>query len=436
MNTRLVAAAAALFLVASCTPGAKPKDVASPGVEASGDLEFWHFFTDREAAAIDQVIADFRGKHPKVNITVKSGQDDTKMTQAIGAGQGPDVGLSYDTPIVGKFCASGAWVNLKLYLDRDKIDMNRYPQTVRSYTELKGTRCAMPFLADTYGFYYNRKLLADAGLSSPPKTLSELSDMAKKLTKRKADGTIEVAGFLPIWGFYEFSPSHWAPVAGAKWLKDDGLSAIGGDPAWREVLRWQKELVDWYGYQNLEKFRASLGDEFSADHAFHKGQIAMMIDGEYRIAFLRDQAKDLQFGTAPLPVADSKADRYGAGYVTGNVMGISKSAKNPEAAWALIRYLTTDTGAIVKLANLIKNVPTTTDALKSPDLQVDAEFKVFIDLFNNKNSQTSPASPVGAAYQEKFQAFLDQWQSGAVKDLDTGLAGVDKEIDQLIKLGG
>lgn len=79
-----------------------------------------------------------------------------------------------------------------------------------------------------------------------------------------------------------------------------------------------------------------------------------MIDGEYRIAFLRDQAKDLQFGTAPMPTADSKASRYGGGYVTGNVIGISRNAKNPEAAWALIRYLTTDTGAIVKLANLIK----------------------------------------------------------------------------------
>lgn len=70
------------------------------------------------------------------------------------------------------------------------------------------------------------------------------------------------------------TPARFAPVAGAKWLKDDGTSAIGGDPAWREVMQWQKELVDWYGYKNLEKFRASLGDEFSADHAFHKGQVA------------------------------------------------------------------------------------------------------------------------------------------------------------------
>ena len=356
------------------------------------------------------------------------------MIQAIGAGTGPDVGLSYSTDIVGKFCSTGAWLDLKPYIDRDKIDLNQFPDTVRSYTEYRDKRCSMPFLADTYGFYFNKAHLTEAGLSAPPKSLTELTDMAKKLTKRAADGTIERAGFLPLWGFYEFSPSHFAPVAGAKWLKDDGTSAIGTDPAWVDVLNWQKDLVDWYGYDNLEKFRASLGDEWSADHAFHKGQVSMMIDGEYRIAFLRDQAPDVDFGTAPMPTF--KADRYGAGYVTGNVIGVSKNAKNPEAAWALIRYLTTDTAPIVKLANGIKNVPTTKAALASPDLEVDPAFKTFLDIFAHPMTTTTPPSAVGPAYQETFSQFCQEWQSGSKTDLNAGLTDVDNQVNQLIKLAG
>ena len=50
-------------------------------------------------------------------------------------------------------------------------------------------------------------------------------------------------------------------MVGAKWLNADGKSAIGADPAWQELLNWQKDLVDWYGYDKLEKFRAGLGDE-------------------------------------------------------------------------------------------------------------------------------------------------------------------------------
>jgi len=161
----------------------------------------------------------------------------------------------------------------------------------------------------------------------------------------------------------------------------------------------------------------------------------MMIDGEWRVAFLKDQAPDVDFGTAPFPVPDDQVDRYGAGYVTGNIMGISKGSKNPEAAWALIKYLTLDTGAIVKLANGIKNVPTTQASLSSPDLQVDDAFKTFLDVFENPNSQTSPSTANGAVYQNQFGDFFEQWERGKVSDLDAGLAKTDQEIDKALQLG-
>jgi multiple sugar transport system substrate-binding protein len=425
---------ALVAMAAACTPAPKPAPVATPGVEPSGTVELWHFFTDREAKAVDAVIADFKAKYPKVTVVVKSGQDDTKMLQAIGAGKGPDVGLSYSTDIVGKFCATSAWQDLATYIERDKIDLGKLTPTVRSYTEFRGKRCAMPVLADAYGLYYNKKIFADAGVTAPPKTLAELSDLAKRLTVRKPDGTIVRAGFLPLFSFYENSPSHMAPMVGAKWLNDDGTSAIGADAKWKDLLTWQKQLVDWFGYANLEKFRAGLGDEWSADNAFQQGKVAMNLDGEWRVAFVRDQAPKLSFGVAPMPVDD--ASRYGAGYVTGNVIGVSKNAKNPEAAWALVRYLTTDTPAIVKLSNSIRNVPSTTDALASPDLTVDPEFKVFLDIFANAGTSTTPPSAVGAAYQETLSAFAQKWQSGKGTGLDAGLADVDKQVDNLVKLAG
>ncbi|MGH3713065.1 MAG: ABC transporter substrate-binding protein [Micromonosporaceae bacterium] len=435
LRIRTTVMVAAALLLAACTPGgADDAGVAPAGQQAEGKVEFWHFFTAREAKAIEAVVADFEAKHPKIDVTLKAGQDDTKMLQAIAAGKGPDVGLSYSTDIVGKFCSSGAWRDLKEYIKRDKVDLSQLPETVRSYTEYGGKRCAMPFLADTYGLYYNKKLLKEAGYDAPPKTMSELAAMAKKLTKRKADGTIETAGFVPLLNFYEHSPQHIAPAWDAKWI-DGEKSAIGADPNWPKMLSWHKELVDWYGYPQLQKFTAGLGDEWSGDNAFHKGKVAMMVDGEYRIAFLRDQAPGLTFGTAPMPVPDDATDRYGAGFVTGNIMGISKNAKNPEAAWELIRYLTTDTDAIVKLANAIKNVPTTKAALKSPKLETDPEFQTFIDIFNHPQTATSPPSAAGPKYVELAQEFIDGYQSGKVKDLPKGLAELDRRINSALDLG-
>ncbi len=401
---------------------------------SSPDVELWNPFTDREAAAFDQLVTDFRASHPSITVVVKSGQDDSTMTQAIGAGKGPDVALSYSTDIVGKFCDSGAWIDLQTYISRDGVDVNKFPASVREYTQFRNKRCAMPALADVYGLYYNKQMFTDAGITGPPKTLAELTDAAKKLTKRDPDGTIKVAGFLPEFGFYENTPAHLAPMVGARWLSADGRSSVvGSDPAWQELLRWQKELVDWYGYDNLEKFRASFGDEYSDANAFEKGQVAINVDAEFRLAFIADEAKDLTFGVAPLPTNDPA--RYGSGYITGNVIGISKNAKNPDAAWELVKYLTTATPTIVKFANSFKNIPTTTDALSSADLKVEPEFKTFIDIFNNPKSSTTPPSTTGNAYQEKFQEFLVSWQSGKIKDLGAGLKDVDDQINATLRLG-
>jgi multiple sugar transport system substrate-binding protein len=432
----VVLVAAAALVLTACGSGSD--GAAAPPPKASkpkGDITFWHFFTDREEKAIQSVVDDFEAANPDVHVTVKGGQDDEKMRQAIAAGKGPDVGLSYSTDIVGNFCTTGAWVDLDPWIQRDKVDLNALLPIVRSYTEYNGKRCSMPMLADAYGLYYNKTLLKAAGYDAPPKTLSELAEMTTKLTTKKADGSIDVAGFVPLLDFYENTSAHIAPSFGATWLTEDGKSNVGTDPAWKDMLEWQKSLADQIGPDELRRFNAGKGEEFSADNAFQKGKVAMMVDGEYRIAFIRDQAPDIDFGTAPFPVPDDQADRYGAGYVTGNIMGISKGSKNPEAAWALIKYLTLDNDAIIKLANGIKNVPTTQAALTSPDLEVDEQFQTFLDIFQNPGTETSPSTANGAVYQTQFDDFVQKWQRGQVSDLDAGLAKVDEEIDNALELG-
>jgi multiple sugar transport system substrate-binding protein len=431
-----LALAAAVTLVASgCSAAATNTAIdATAPAKLTGTVSFWHFFSDREAKVVQSVVDDFEKANPGVKVDVHSGQDDEKLQKAIAAGNSVDLGLSYSTDIVGNFCSSGAFRDLGPYITRDKVDLSQFSDTVRSYTEYKGTRCSMPVLADDYGLYYNKKLLAAAGFTEPPKTLGELKTMALALTTYNADGSIKTLGFNPMMGFYENAASHFGPLAGATWLKKNGNSAIGGDPAWTELMKWQKGFVDAIGYDKVNAFTSGLGQEFSADNAFQTGQVAMNLDGEYRTAFIDDQSPDLDYGTAPMPTADNHTDLYGGGYITGNIAGISKGAKNPEAAWALLKYLTTDTGAIVKLSNGLKNVPTTTDALSSPDLEVTPQFQTFLDIVANKNSGTTPPSPVGAGYQQSFEDYWHKYQSGSGTGLAAGLAKVDKDIDASIAL--
>jgi len=431
-----VAAAAALALSAcSSSTAAAPSAAPSAPTTLSGTVEFWHFFTDREAEVVQSVVDDFVAANPGVKVDVKAGQDDQKMRQAISAGKQIDVGLSYSTDQVGTLCSSGDFVDLSSFIERDHVDLTQIPATVLSYTEFDGTRCTMPALADVYGLYYNKDLLAAAGYSAPPTTLAQLTDMAVKLTTFNADGSIKTLGFMPLLGYYENAESHWGPSADAAWLNKDGTSAISTSEGWKTLLEWQQDLIGKLGgFDKLSAFQAALGQEFSAENDFQTGKLAMNLDGEYRTAFIADQTPALNYGTAPFPTAAGHDDRLGAGYITGNIVGIGKGSKNPEAAWALIKYLTTNTAAQVKLSNGLKNVPTMHDAIADPTLEVSEQFQTFLTIFEDPKSQTTPPSAIGPEYQTIFGTHTQKWQAGQVDDLDAMLKQTDDEIDASVAL--
>ena len=392
-------------------------------------ITLWTGFSDKELDIIKGVTEDFHKKNPKITVKVLGSVDDDKIIAAARGGNSPDVAQSFSTDNTGAFCSSGAWIKLQPYMDRDSLTADPFPESVQSYTKFEGNQCTLPMLADVYGLFYNKDLLAKAGIKEPPKTFSELAADAKKLTQRDSDGKIEVAGYVPTWGFYENQAAHYAPQFDAHWTDDQGNSSLSSDPDWTKMLHWSKDLVDWYGYDNLVKFQAGAGDEYSAQNAFERGKIAMMIDGEYRVGFIEREHPDLNYGTAPMAVDDDQPDLHGGGYVTGSIIGIPKGATNPAAAWELVKYLAYDTHALATLSNGLRNVPTTDASLKSPELDPNPNFEPFLKIFADQHSATNPITAAGAAYQEAAEEFFAKCQTGKIPDLQAGLEELDKQID-------
>jgi multiple sugar transport system substrate-binding protein len=399
-------------------------------------ITIWVGWSARELKEFKKIVAEYDKKQADVNVKVVGGINDDKITAAIRSGNVPDVVSSFTSANVGSYCKSGAWIDLKPLLQKDKIDVNMFPKTTQYYTQYNGKRCALPFLADVYGLYYNKKMFKAAGLNGPPKTMSQLTSYAKKLTKRSSNGAIKVAGYNPFLGFYAGNApdlSTYAPLFGAKYVDGSGKSTLSRDPAWTRLLKWQKNLVDWYGYKNLQKFNAGAADEFSASHAFEIGKLAMMIDGEWRVAFIQAEHPGLSYATAPAPVDDTKPNLYGGGYVNGTIIGIPKGVKHKDQAWKLLKYLTTNAHPLALFSNGIRNVPTTKASLTSPEIKPDAHFKTFLKVFANPNSKTTPITAAGNAYGTLIQAFAVKWQAGHVSDLSAGLKKLDKQIDAQLK---
>jgi multiple sugar transport system substrate-binding protein len=427
-----VAATAAISLLAGACTG---QSTSSAGDDATKDvtITFWHGWSaPNELKAINDNVARFEKAHPNIHVKVQGNITDDKINQALRAGgdRAPDVVSSFTTDNVGQFCSSGAFADLAPFLSRDGIDpATTFPKPMLEYTQFQGKRCSLPLLGDAYGLYYNKKEFAAAGISAPPKTLSEFQADAVELTKSSGDSYSQL-GFMPDFHGYESTPGHLAAQWGVKYFDADGRSQVAKDPGFAAMFTWQQQMVRALGgFGRLEKYRSTFGDEFGAKNPLQTGQVAMGIDGEWRLGMARDAgANDL--GVAPFPVPDDQAATYGKGYLSGTIVGIANTSAKKNAAWELVKFMTTDTDAVVSFANAIHNVPSTLAALKSPKLDADPGFRTFIDIAQNPDSTTTPASINGGAYQVTLQDFGYAYESGKAKDLMAGLRGVDAQVDK------
>ncbi|MEU9370754.1 ABC transporter substrate-binding protein [Streptomyces avermitilis] len=427
-----LAASASIALLATACTGQSDSG-ANDDASKDTTINFWHAWSaPGEVKAVRSLVAGFEKAHPNIHVDIVANMTDDKINQALRTGgtKAPDVISSFTTNNVGKFCSSGALVDLNPFFEKAGVDpAATFPKAMNEYTQFDGNRCAAPLLGDAYGLYYNKTAFKKAGITSPPKTWSEFEKDAKKLTLTKGDSYKQL-GFMPNYHGWESTTEHYFAQFSPTYFDSSGKSNVAEDPAFEAGFTLQKKLVDELGgYKKLETYRATLGDEWGPKHPFHTGQVAMQLDGEWRLGMAEEAKPDFEIGVAPLPVPDDRADQYGKGYITGTITGIAATSKKQNAAWELVKYMTTDTDAVVGFANDIHNVPSTLAALKSPKLKYDPRFKTFLDIAADPNSTTSPASLNGGVYLATIQEFGYAYESGRTKDLKAGLARTAKQID-------
>jgi len=254
MRRRLVGLVALALLVAACTAGggdtSGPVETIDPNAQHDPmTLTVWSNFSGREGKVTTSVLESVKQKYPWMTVKHVLGKDDEAIVRAINGGTPPDVAISFTPDNSARFCQTKAFQDLNPNLQADNIDKNAmWPQAIFSYTQYNNIQCSLPMLTDAYGLYYNVDLLQKAGFSEPPKTLSELTTMAKKLTEYNADGSIKVAGFFPLFGLYQNTVNTLGHAYAAKWYDSSGKPSLSTDPNWAKLLEWQKSLVDSIGY--------------------------------------------------------------------------------------------------------------------------------------------------------------------------------------------
>lgn len=430
-----VTGAVTVTTVGACTSSSNtPAKTAS--TQDKQTITFWHGYSQPvETKTINDNIAAFEKAHPNITVKAVANVTDDKILQGIRSSKTPDVISSFNTLNVGAFCR-GALIDMNPLMQKDGLDKSKvYVKTMADYSSYQGKQCSLPLLGDVIGLYYNKDMFAKAGIAGPPKTWTELKADAVKLTKPSGSSYSQL-GIMPTFHGYQNATGHTMAQWGPQYFDASGKPNLATDPAVSAFLTYHRSLLEALGgFKKIEAYRGTFGEEFSTQNAFEAQKVAMQIDGEWRTQNLD---ADVKFGwaAAPLPVPDDKLADYGRGWASGTIIGIPAKSTRQAAAWEFVKYLTTDTQALVRFANAIHNVPSTYDSLNSPDLNDDKNFQAFVAIAKHPKTVSPAVTADGDAYLNIFEAFAYQWEAGRVSDLAAGLRGVDAKIETAMKQSG
>lgn len=164
---------------ASQAPASSAPAQSEAPAELKGDITFWHSFTQGPRfESIQKSAADFKTKHPNVNITVEAfswSDFYTKWTTGLASGNVPDMSTALPNHVTEMIDAD-AIIPLNDLID--KIGRDRFYEAPLVEATLDGNTYALPIYSHAQVMWYRKDLLAEKGLSIPT-TWDELYEAAK-----------------------------------------------------------------------------------------------------------------------------------------------------------------------------------------------------------------------------------------------------------------
>jgi multiple sugar transport system permease protein len=336
-------------------------------------LVVWGQGHNPDSKGLDAAVLEFERRNPDIEVqllNMGAGQMNPQKLMTAIVGQSPPDVIHQDRFSVGGWAARGAFRPLDDLIARDRARDPLCPRPEQYYrstwleASYDGKVYAIPTSSDDRALYWNRQLFRErakelraAGLDPerPPRTWSELLAYSRVLTIKDASGRLKQAGFVPNFGnswLYMYALQN-----NAYFMSEDGRRCTLATPEAAEALQF---MVDGYdilgGYEEAKKFESGfLGRE---SDPFFIGKIAMKIDGDWILYNIGKYAPTLDFGTAPAPVPDDRYHRRGRfkserdRFITwtgGFSYAIPRGAKNVEAAWRFIKFMTSTEGRLLDM---------------------------------------------------------------------------------------
>lgn len=272
---------------------------AGPAVE----LSFWTGFTGGDRPPMQRLIERFNREHD--NITVRMsvnrwGDFYQKLPAAVASERGPDVAVMHADQL-----ATAAVHRTLLPLDEVTealgLGVDDFSETLWDAGVFRGRRYGVPLDVHPLGLYYNRAVLADAGLDDAalPRSRRDYLAVLEHLRQRGIQGSW-VSPVLFTGGLM-FQSLLWQ--AGGQLFSEDGARAMFNAEAGVEALGFLLELIR-RGYSPRD-----VGQDADSI-AFTNNRNAFLWNGIWMINIYR-AVPGLRWGVLPVPVIGTQPAVWG-----------------------------------------------------------------------------------------------------------------------------
>lgn len=290
----------------------------------------------------DKWAQEFTDAHPNVKIDHQPIPQEytTKIQTLYAAGTPADIYryLQEVTPII-TVVEKDMHLQLDDYIARDDYDVADFrPDAVKLY-QWEGKTYALPRDYGNQNLFYNKDLLAEAGIEPPTAdwtdtgfTFDVFLDMCMKLTKREGDNTTQW-GFLVNRGQRPWASWVYSNGGGLVHVGDNGVATDCAltDENSVAALQFIQDLM----YEHKVSPTPDLESELGGFELFASGKVGIMLTNPSAVNQFRT-IESFGWDVATLPIGDS--DRRGTGG-GGTGWASASATQHPDEAWAFLAHI-------------------------------------------------------------------------------------------------
>ncbi|MEA4866692.1 MAG: sugar ABC transporter substrate-binding protein [Sphaerochaeta sp.] len=309
-------------------------------------LTYIYWGSPAEDAAVKQALAGFEAANPTIKVEpmylpgdLDGSTYNAKMKALAVSNTLPDVGY-FRPEEFGNYAENGYFLKLDDLIARDGMGDAYLPQT---WLKIKGNTYGAYSAAECQVMWYNKKVLRDAGVPTPPTDYKNAWNWDQFVSYLKMI-TIDNKGKHPgdsgfngkdiarygvsydLWSAMYY-PSVWSN--GGDIIGLDGKTVLVDKP---ETIEAFQNLADLMNVHQVMP-HVTGGTNISPTTMLANGQLGFYVTGQWTLLEL-GAMKDLDFGVAALPIMKKPAQLYVSG-----VNVVFNSTKHPEEAWALQKWM-------------------------------------------------------------------------------------------------